>query len=108
MKYAIVKDNKVIGVTISDSQVGEDGVASDTAEIGYIYDGVNFNQAPVNLEELAKFERDIRSAKLAASDWTQVADSPVDKNAWAVYRQELRDITKQPNFPESFTWPIKP
>ena len=33
-----------------------------------------------------------RDALLAASDWTQVADAPVDKAAWAAYRQALRDF----------------
>jgi len=32
-----------------------------------------------------------RNLLLAASDWTQVADAPVDKQAWAAYRQQLRD-----------------
>lgn len=36
-----------------------------------------------------------RNAKLAACDWTQLPDSPLSaegKEAWAVYRQVLRDI----------------
>jgi hypothetical protein len=33
-----------------------------------------------------------RDRLLAASDWTQVADAPVDKAAWATYRQALRDF----------------
>lgn len=33
-----------------------------------------------------------RNAALAATDWTQVADAPVDPSAWAVYRQALRDL----------------
>ena len=33
-----------------------------------------------------------RDVQLAATDWTQVADAPVDASAWAVYRQELRDL----------------
>jgi hypothetical protein len=33
-----------------------------------------------------------RNAKLARTDWTQVADAPVDASAWAVYRQALRDL----------------
>jgi len=33
-----------------------------------------------------------RDALLAASDWTQVADAPVDRQAWADYRQALRDF----------------
>lgn len=52
--------------------------------------------------------RDKRNALLQGSDWTQVADAPVDKATWAVYRQALRDITAQPGFPFSVTWPTEP
>lgn len=33
-----------------------------------------------------------RDKLLVESDWTQVADAPVDKQAWATYRQQLRDF----------------
>ena len=33
-----------------------------------------------------------RDRLLAESDWTQAADSPVDREAWATYRQALRDF----------------
>lgn len=33
-----------------------------------------------------------RNARLAQTDWTQVADAPVDAQAWATYRQALRDL----------------
>ena len=49
-----------------------------------------------------------RNARLAACDWTQVADAPVDKAVWATYRQSLRDITSQPGFPWEITWPDAP
>lgn len=49
-----------------------------------------------------------RNAKLAESDWTQIADATVDKAAWASYRQALRDITKQAGFPATVVWPEKP
>ena len=49
-----------------------------------------------------------RNAKLAASDWTQVADAPVDQAAWALYRQALRDVTGQPGFPADVQWPSQP
>jgi len=45
---------------------------------------------------------------LSDSDWTQVADAPVDQAAWAVYRQALRDITDQEGFPYSVNWPTAP
>ena len=50
-------------------------------------------------------ERDI---KLTQSDWTQVADAPVDKAAWATYRQALRDIPSQAGFPNEVVWPVEP
>jgi len=49
-----------------------------------------------------------RNSKLAATDWTQVADAPVDQAAWATYRQALRDITAQADFPWTITWPTQP
>ena len=33
-----------------------------------------------------------RNAQLARTDWTQVADAPVNAAAWATYRQALRDL----------------
>lgn len=52
--------------------------------------------------------RSQRDLLLANSDWTQVADAPVDQEAWATYRQELRNIPQQASFPHSVTWPVKP
>ena len=36
--------------------------------------------------------RKVRDSMLKESDWTQVADAPVDRQAWATYRQALRDF----------------
>jgi hypothetical protein len=33
-----------------------------------------------------------RDRLLKESDWTQVNDAPVDQQAWATYRQALRDF----------------
>lgn len=49
-----------------------------------------------------------RNQRLTDSDWTQVADAPVDKAAWTVYRQALRDITTQTGFPFNVRWPEEP
>ena len=51
--------------------------------------------------------REDRNALLVASDWTQIADAPVDQGAWAVYRQELREITSQEGFPDNIIWPTQ-
>ena len=48
-----------------------------------------------------------RDAKLTKSDWTQVADAPVDQAAWATYRQALRHIPAQVGFPNEITWPTE-
>lgn len=59
-------------------------------------------------EEQAKSVRQQRGEKLKESDWTQVADAPVDQAAWAAYRQALRDISGQTGFPWTVTWPVEP
>ena len=49
-----------------------------------------------------------RDAKLRNSDWTQVADAPVNQSAWATYRQALRDVPAQGGFPNTINWPTEP
>ena len=57
---------------------------------------------------LAREIRKERDQLLTESDWTQVADAPVDQTAWATYRQALRDVPSQEGFPSDVTWPTKP
>ncbi len=52
--------------------------------------------------------RATRNRLLSESDWTQLADSTADKAAWAVYRQQLRDISGQVGFPWSVQFPLRP
>ena len=59
-------------------------------------------------EEQARNVRGDRNGRLSRSDWTQLADSPVDKDAWAVYRQALRDLPAQTGFPWAIDWPLAP
>ena len=58
--------------------------------------------------EFAANARSQRDTLLTQTDWTQVADAPVDKAAWATYRQALRDVPQQIGFPTTITWPEKP
>ena len=58
--------------------------------------------------ELASNARQLRNSLLSASDWTQVADAPVNQAAWATYRQALRDVPDQENFPSEIAWPAQP
>ncbi len=49
-----------------------------------------------------------RDRLLQASDWTQLPDVPLaTKQAWAAYRQALRDVTLQPD-PFNIVWPVSP
>lgn len=58
--------------------------------------------------EQAKGVRDERNKRLADCDWTQLADAPGDKTAWAAYRGALRGVPSQEGFPWDVTWPINP
>jgi hypothetical protein len=56
----------------------------------------------------AREERDFR---LIQSDWTQLSDVSLSQTQlvqWKEYRQQLRDITLQSNFPNDIVWPTKP
>lgn len=52
--------------------------------------------------------RDARDGRLMDCDWTQLADSPVEKGAWAAYRQALRNLPKQTQDPFNPVWPVEP
>ena len=49
-----------------------------------------------------------RNAELAATDWTQVADSTVNKTAWKTYRQALRDLPASNEDPKQIVFPTRP
>lgn len=49
-----------------------------------------------------------RDRLIAATDWTQLPDVPLGtRDAWATYRQALRDITLQGD-PFAIAWPVAP
>lgn len=88
---------------------------SDSDTINYLkYLGGNFiaeTQDDILLENLIDFRIE-RNAKLAATDWTQVLDSPLSdskKTEWQTYRQALRDMPSQEGFdPTNPTYPTQP
>lgn len=52
-----------------------------------------------------------RNNLLFSSDWTQIPNGPLTPEqveAWAVYRQELRDVPQQPGYPVTIIWPTSP
>jgi hypothetical protein len=81
----------------------------DAVQAGWTFDGTNWSSPPTITDaEQAAAIRDKRQRLLVNSDWTQLADSPADKAAWAIYRQALRDISTQPGFPWAVDWPVAP
>lgn len=49
-----------------------------------------------------------RNAELAKTDFTQLPDAPVDKEAWAEYRQALRDLPAQGGQADKAVIPERP
>jgi len=49
-----------------------------------------------------------RDRLLAESDWTQLPDAPVDRAAWAKYRQALRDFPSKWKPGPTVTFPDTP
>lgn len=61
-----------------------------------------------NIDIITEEVRTRRNELLKASDWTQMPDVILNNKAdWAIYRQELRDVTSQPDM-RNVTWPIPP
>jgi len=52
--------------------------------------------------------RSKRNQLLKDSDWAILPDAPTDKEVWAIYRQQLRDVTEQPGFPFDVIFPEAP
>ena len=65
---------------------------------------------PLTPEEKAELIRQQRDALLSATDYMMMPDYPMSELArenLKVYRQALRDVPEQPDFPNSVVWPIK-
>jgi hypothetical protein len=80
-----------------------------------VWSGVNWTVREKTEDELRTMYLDAvsklipeRNQLLRDSDWTQLPDTPGDKAAWAAYRQQLRDISLQPEYPYQVTWPEAP
>jgi hypothetical protein len=61
--------------------------------------------------QAAKAVKDKRTELLTDSDWVVIKaldqGTPIPQD-WQTYRQTLRDITLQPEFPYNVVWPVKP
>jgi hypothetical protein len=66
------------------------------------------NDAQVSDDVFLGRMRHWRNTELARTDWTQVADAPVDKTTWATYRQALRDLPSSNVDPRQIELPTQP
>jgi hypothetical protein len=90
---ALVKEGDITGKMVSE------GVLTDIPEDQLV------------AEAIKKAWRELRLSRrrlLNNSDWTQVPDAPVDSAAWAVYRQQLRDLPANTTDPRNVVWPEPP
>jgi hypothetical protein len=81
-------------------------------EEGWIWDGTNFSEPPEFTPTVTADEwRSVRDVKLEETDWVVTKHLELGlpiPEAWLTYRQGLRDITSQPQFPDFVNWPEKP
>jgi hypothetical protein len=88
-------------MAVRDSETGEITLVEDPAKV------------QARLDTAWASLRAERNRHLAACDWTQLADAHLSqdkKDAWATYRQELRDLPESVTDPTgpSVSWPLDP
>lgn len=120
MKYAHLDGEKVLGWYTKD--VHGDNIPTPNVEVtdevwqqalvdvanAYV-DGKFVKKDYSTNEEKAASVRIQRDQLLEKSDWTQSNDVSLPNDAeWKTYRQALRNITTQENFPTDVTFPTKP
>ena len=83
-----------------------------TETVAWDAEALAFLVRPYNFDELQAQYAKVREQRiqlLKACDWTQITDYDLgaDRDAWAAYRQALRDLADAPN-PFDLTWPQPP
>lgn len=79
----------------------------------YLEKSLPFEEEPLpapSVIDAAFLVRMERNQLLKDSDWTQTLDAPLtteQRSLWKKYRQELRDLPEQEDFP-NMVWPRKP
>jgi hypothetical protein len=69
-----------------------------------IWDGTQWNADPV---ATAADARSKRNSLLASTDWTASSDLTMTADM-TTYRQALRDLPQQDEFPNEINWPVEP
>jgi len=110
MKWAVIDGDDIVSIyTGQEPPEGSVLIPDGLNPFRLEWDGEILKEAPTaSLKaERAAANRDYRNQLLTASDWTQLPDAPVDREAWAAYRQALRDLTNHVNWPnlDADDWP---
>jgi len=100
--------NEDLPFTASNSDIEAHGREIFTRTSGGEFGSIDAYVPPFDTQ-IAAEARMYRNQLLSESDWTQLPDVPQAlKDAWATYRQALRDITAQSGFPRNIVYPNKP
>lgn len=93
-------------ITLPDGTVREAN-ADDLAQM----EVTRANAICMEFEANCEIVRQKRSTLLKESDWLSIkafdTGTPMPE-AWATYRQALRDVPAQSGFPETIDWPVPP
>lgn len=96
-------NNETHGASLKDTATEVDGV--------WTYDWTiteyTESQLAAGKTALAADIREERNSKLSETDWIGLSDVTMSTE-WATYRQELRDIPEQAEFPNTIVWPTEP
>lgn len=116
MRWAIIDNGLVVNVAVADADyAAQQGwiECPDHVGPGFVYIDKVFSPAPRNIDAEWAFIRQERDRLLAESDTAVLPDrwsamTQEKQQAWAVYRQSLRDIPQSYNDPRDVVWPTKP
>lgn len=105
--------NVIEGVANDSEQYVQDGQIVDMPPKpnGAVYFNFTTNQWVLDYPTQEVSIKSQRDELLYKSDWTQIPNNPLtteQQQAWAVYRQELRDVTSQSGYPFNVIWPTPP
>lgn len=102
---------RVNGKIVSESFDFPDDFDFSQQHLYKIIDGELIKDVDAEYESLASEIRAKRDSLLSSCDWTQTLDAPLtseEQLKWREYRQVLRDIPQQENFPYLVEYPTKP
>lgn len=114
MNAAEVTNGLVVNVAVLNdgddpSKYGLIACGTDVS-IGWSYANNVFSPPPPPPPPTDYDVRKQRDDLLYQCDWTMLPDAPPEVVVadWVAYRQDLRDVTNQPGFPENVIWPTAP